>query len=88
VTPETAAHQALPSLGFSRQEHWSGLPFPSPKKKKCLHTYSISGFTLGTRGKIFKRERIGFSEILLKRYVLALFHAREKLCFDGDNHIL
>ena len=30
ATPETAAHQALPSLGFSRQEHWSGLPFPSP----------------------------------------------------------
>ena len=28
--PETAAHQAPPSLGFSRQEHWSGLPFPSP----------------------------------------------------------
>ena len=30
ATPETAAHQAAPSLGFSRQEHWSGLPFPSP----------------------------------------------------------
>ena len=30
VTPETAAHQAPSSLGFSRQEHWSGLPFPSP----------------------------------------------------------
>ena len=30
VTPETAAYQAPPSLGFSRQEHWSGLPFPSP----------------------------------------------------------
>ena len=26
-TPETAAHQAPPSLGFSRPEHWSGLPF-------------------------------------------------------------
>ena len=26
ATPETAAHQAPPSLGFSRQEHWSGLP--------------------------------------------------------------
>ena len=25
-----AAHQASPSLGFPRQEHWSGLPFPSP----------------------------------------------------------
>ena len=30
ATPETAAPQAPPSLGFSRQEHWSGLPFPSP----------------------------------------------------------
>ena len=30
VTPQTAAHQAAPSLRFSRQEHWSGLPFPSP----------------------------------------------------------
>ena len=28
ATPETAAHQAPPSLGFSRQEHWSGLPRP------------------------------------------------------------
>ena len=30
ATPQTAAHQATPSLGFSRQEHWSGLPLPSP----------------------------------------------------------
>ena len=30
ATPQTAAHQAALSLGFSRQEHWSGLPFPSP----------------------------------------------------------
>ena len=30
TTPEMTAHQAPPSLGFSRQEHWSGLPFPSP----------------------------------------------------------
>ena len=30
ATPQTEAYQALPSLGFSRQEHWSGLPFPSP----------------------------------------------------------
>ena len=30
ATPETAAHQAPPSLGLSRQEHWSGMPFPSP----------------------------------------------------------
>ena len=30
ATPWTVAHQASPSLGFSRQDYWSGLPFPSP----------------------------------------------------------
>ena len=30
VTPCTLAHQASLSMGFSRQEYWSGLPFPSP----------------------------------------------------------
>ena len=30
VTPWTAAYQAPPSMGFSRQEYWSGLPLPSP----------------------------------------------------------
>ena len=29
VTPWTVAYQASPSMGFSRQEHWSGLPLPS-----------------------------------------------------------
>jgi len=30
ATPWTAAYQAPPSMGFSRQEHWSGVPLPSP----------------------------------------------------------
>ena len=30
VTPWTAAYQAPPSMGFARQEYWSGLPLPSP----------------------------------------------------------
>ena len=29
ATPRTAAHQAPPSMGFSRQEYWSGVPLPS-----------------------------------------------------------
>ena len=33
ATPQTAAHQAGILLGFSGQEHWSGLPFPSPCMK-------------------------------------------------------
>ena len=32
VTPWTAAHQAPPFIGFSRQEYWSGVPLPSPLK--------------------------------------------------------
>ena len=32
TTPWTAAHQAPPSMGFSRQEYWSGVPSPSPNK--------------------------------------------------------
>ena len=30
ATPWTVAHQAPPSMGFSKQEYWNGLPFPSP----------------------------------------------------------
>ena len=32
--PWTVAYQAPPSMGFSRQEYWSGLPFPSLEKKR------------------------------------------------------
>ena len=37
-----AAHQAPPSLGFSRQEHWSGLPFPSPMYESEKRKWSRS----------------------------------------------
>ena len=42
ATPWTAAHQAPPSMGFSRQEFWSGLPVPSPR----IQFYFISNKTL------------------------------------------
>ena len=40
ATPWTVAYQAPLSIGFSRQEYWSGLPFPSPiciKKEKNIY---------------------------------------------------
>ena len=40
ATPQTAGNQATPSLGFYRQEHWSGLPFPSP-----VHACMLSHFS-------------------------------------------
>ena len=42
ATPQTAAHEAPPSLGFSRQEHWTGLPFPSPKHESEKWKWSRS----------------------------------------------
>ena len=35
VTPWTVAHQAPPSMEFSRQEYWSGLPFPSGRGREA-----------------------------------------------------
>ena len=42
ATPRMAAHQAPPSLGFSRQELWSGLPFPSPMRESEKWKWSRS----------------------------------------------
>ena len=51
VTPQTAACQAPHSLGFSRQEHWRGLPLPSPTHILIMpkfYTFSAN-LTLGTK---------------------------------------
>ena len=42
VTPWTAAYQAPPSMGFSRQEYWSGVPLPSPSLR--LHNCKSCGY--------------------------------------------
>ena len=55
-TPWTVAHQAPPSMGFSRQEYWSGLPLPSPSgwhtavlmvstAELCLPALTVQGLT-------------------------------------------
>ena len=41
VTPWTAAYQAPPSMGFSRQEYWSGVPLPS----LSLEKYNLKFYT-------------------------------------------
>ena len=45
ATPWTAAYQAPPSLGFSRQDYWSGVPVPSPSPSK--HVFCCTLLTLG-----------------------------------------
>ena len=52
ATPWTAAHQASPSLGFSGQEHWSGLQFPSPvhESEKWKWSHSVMSHSLRPHG--------------------------------------
>ena len=47
VTPWTPAHQAPPSMGFPRQEYWSGLPFPSPGDPSDLGIEPVSPTLVG-----------------------------------------
>ena len=42
ATPWTAAYQAPPSMGFSRQEYWSGVPLPSPMLVSTVQQIEIS----------------------------------------------
>ena len=48
--PWTVAHQASLSMGFPRQEYWSGLPFPSPKEVKWNNIKYLSNPKGGRKG--------------------------------------
>ena len=41
ATPWTAAFQAPPSMGFSRQEYWSGMPLPSPNRNNSSYYWTV-----------------------------------------------
>ena len=58
------AHQAPPSMGFSRQEYWSGLPFPSPLN--IFRTWKIPSLTSGStlrRSHPDKASSVEFSSV-------------------------
>ena len=61
ATPQTAAHQAPPSLGFSRQERWSGLPFPPPGD---LPGPGIEPTSPALAGGFFTAEPLGKPQLL------------------------
>ena len=56
VTPLTTAYQAPPSMGFSRQEYWSGVPSPSPDEKNWLTAKGPDA------GKDWRQEEKGMTE--------------------------
>ena len=53
ATPWTAAYQAPPSMGFSRQKYWSGVPLPSPPTPSYKITKHLSIFSLLARSALF-----------------------------------
>ena len=57
VTPYMAAHQVPPTLGFSRQEHWSGLPFPSA-------VYEFPGSFISILNRDNTKKRVNYSMII------------------------
>ena len=85
ATPQTAAHQAPPSLGLSRQEHWSGLPFPFPmhESEKWKWSGSVVSDSLVTPWTAAYQAPLsmGFSrqeyEVLKKRTVFFLCSMEE-----------
>ena len=52
ATPWTSAYQAPPSMGFFRQEYWSGVPLPSPDRKfNHFHSFKQCHISMQTAGK-------------------------------------
>jgi len=60
ATSWTVAYQALPSVGFSRQEYWSGLPFPSSRKTIALTKWTLVGKVISLLFNILSRLVITF----------------------------
>ena len=58
ATPWTAAHQAPPSLGFSRQEYWSGVPLPALKKMACGFITGRQGGDTATRFAVYQWQTV------------------------------
>ena len=77
VTPWTATHQAPPSVGFSRQESWNGVPFGNPLQYSCLENPMDRGAWRSTVH--------GVTESQTGLIASVLTHAHTRLSFSSDD---
>ena len=70
ATPWTAARQAPLSVGFPRQEYWSGLPFPPPGDLPDPGIKPESPASPSLSGRFFTTEQLGKPEYVLKGTIL------------------
>ena len=71
ATPWTAAYQAPPSMGFSRQKYWSGVPLPSPTEMLVLANSNWC-LTLMEHFKVFKALVTYFSSLFTFKFTSVL----------------
>ena len=76
ATPWTAAYQAPPSMGFSRQEYWSGVPLPSPSHLGTNHFFPTLPRSLS------------LSQSYLPRPPLLFFIPQSWVCHDHQSVIV
>ena len=81
ATPWTTAFQAPPSMGFSRQEYWSGLPCPPPGDLPNPGIEPTSLIPLALAGKFFTIDPQGKSTIYTYHCGSA---GKESVCNEGD----
>ena len=80
VTPWTAAYQAPPSMGFSRQEYWSGVPLPSPGD-----FYTLPQNMGSSREEVIKVGKLSREERILSRGTHTASVARTYWQVQGSN---
>ena len=92
ATPWTAAHQAPPSMGFSRQEYWSGVPLPSPIRHSYLwfkSKFIISrGFRIERRGLHQRCSWLSEKDLFLTSTILLALIFNFIDCFSSSSPML
>ena len=92
ATPWTVAHQASQSMGFSRQEYWSGLPFLPPGDLPDPETEPVSPVSPALASRFFTTEPLGksviciFMHIHVYIYINACMHLFVHLCVHIYTH--
>ena len=80
--PWTVAHQAPPSMGFSRQEYWSGLPFPSPGN---LPDPGIKPRSPTLQADALTSEPPGMHKFILRELQVKFYLGQNEDCSPGDS---
>ena len=82
ATPWTGAHHASPSMGFFKQEYWSGLPFPSPEELPDPETEPMSAACPALASRFFTMEPPG------KPVIYIFMHIHVYVCINTCMHLL